>query len=162
VEFEPTASMPVIPYEEKNVSTAPSTEAQPAEPSFAENVAPFLQRVLRCLAPWPRLFVFGSLWIGYDSFRIARLDPSQTVATFVLAIPPPRPTRDRVRFEEPNSPRLCICTHCSNPVIHERFPRVSKIGLCLLNIEIEQLTELFSRSLFSPLPPTRAEADNAQ
>jgi hypothetical protein len=29
------------------------------------------------------------------------------------------------------------------------------------HIEINELTELFSRSLFAPLPPTRAEANDA-
>ena len=159
VEFEPTASMPVIPYEEKNVSTAPSTEAQPAEPSFAENVAPFLQRVLsKAWLPGLVLFVFGSLWIGYDSFRIARLDPSQTVQLLYwrfrrLARPV---TGFASKSQTAHAYAFALNKQLSSLKISPRF----KNWLVPAQQEIEQLTELFSRSLFSPLSPTRAEADN--
>ena len=160
VEFEPTASMPVIPYEEKNVSTAPSTEAQPAEPSFAENVAPFLQRVLsKAWLPGLVLFVFGSLWIGYDSFRIARLDPSQTVQLLYwrfrrLARPV---TGFASRSETAHSYAFILIQRLSSMQVSPRLQN----WLMPARIEIEQLTELFSNSLFAPLPPTRADVNVA-
>ncbi len=65
VEFEPTAGQPVIPYEEKNESTAPIAEALPLERSFMEKFAPFLQSIFtRVWLPVFIILICGLLWIG--------------------------------------------------------------------------------------------------
>ena len=160
VEFEPTSNMPLVPHEETNVATASEPEAQPAERSFAENLAPLLQRIwTRVWLPILALLIFGPLWIGYDSFRLARLDPSQTAQLLYrrlrrLALPV---TGYASSSQTAHAYAFALTQQLSSIKISPRFQH----WLAPAPHEIRQLTELFSRSLFAPLPPTRADAEDA-
>ncbi len=160
VEFEPTSNLPLIPHEEKDISIAPAPESQPVERSFAEKLAPLLQRAWSgAWLPVLALFIFSSLWIGYDSFRIARLDPSQTARLLYGRFR--RLTRPVTGYastsQTAHAYAFSLIQRLSSIKISPRFQN----WLAPAQHEIEQLTELFSRSLFAPLPPTRAEADDA-
>ena len=160
VEFEPTSNMPLIPYEEKNVSTASESETQPVERSFVENLVPLLQRTLsRVWLPVLALFIFGTLWIGYDTFRLARLDPSQTAQLLYgrfrrLARPV---TGYASKSQTAHAYAFTLTQRLSSIKISPRFQN----WFAPAQQEIAQLTELFSRSLFAPQHPSRAEADDA-
>ncbi|MBK8822851.1 MAG: transglutaminase domain-containing protein [Anaerolineales bacterium] len=160
VEFEPTASEPVIQYEEKNESIASPSESLPAERSFVEKIVPFLQSIFAgAWLPAIILFVCGLLWIGYDSFRLTRLEPSQ-IALLIYG-------RFR-RLARPvtGSASRNLTAHAYAFVLVQRLSSMKVIPrfqnwLAPARSEIEQLTELFSRALFAPLPPTRAEVNDA-
>jgi len=160
VEFEPTSGQPVIPYEEKNESTAPIAGASPLERSFVERFAPFLQSIFTRV--WFPVFIIlfcGLLWIGYDSFRFSRLDPSRTTQLLYgrlrsLARPV---TGSASSSETAHSYAFVLIQRLSSMKVSPRLQN----WLVPARIEIEQLTELFSNSLFAPLPPTRADVNVA-
>ena len=159
VEFEPTVSLPLILNEEKNVPAASAVETQPAEQPFAESIALFLQSVLaRVWLLILGLFIFTLLWIGYDSIRVARLDPSQTIQLFYwrfrrLARPV---TGSASSSQTAHAYAVELLQHLDSVKVPSRFQN----WFTPARYEIKQLTELFSRSLFAPLSPTRAEAND--
>ncbi|NOT05627.1 MAG: transglutaminase domain-containing protein [Anaerolineales bacterium] len=160
VEFEPTAGQPVISYEERDESTLPIAEALPVERSFTEKFAPFFQSVFtRAWFSVFIIFVCGLLWIGYDSFRLSRLDPSRTTQLLYgrlrrLARPV---TGFASRSETAHSYAFVLIQYLSSMKVSPRLQN----WLVPARTEVEQLTELFSNSLFAPLPPTREDANNA-
>jgi len=160
VEFEPTASQPVIFYEEKNDSTTPAEETLPVELSFKERFASFFQGAFKN-AWFPIIFIFscGLLWIGFDSLRLNRIDPSRTIQLLYKRLR--RLARPVTGYASRNQ-----TAHSYSQALIERLSAI-KTSARLQNWltpsrnEINQLTELFSHSLFAPLPPTRAQANAA-
>ncbi|MFN8380691.1 MAG: transglutaminase domain-containing protein [Anaerolineales bacterium] len=160
VEFEPTSNLPLILNEEKNVPAAPAVEIQPAEQPFAERVSLFLQSVLaRVWLLIFGLFIFILLWIGYDSVRIARLDPSQTIQLLYWRF---RRLARLVTGSASNSQTAhAYAIELIQQLDSIKIPSRFQNWFTPAQHEIKQLTELFSRSLFAPLSPTRAEANDA-
>jgi transglutaminase-like putative cysteine protease len=160
VEFEPTASMPVILHEEKIEPTVPMADAQAVEESLSGRFVPFLQNVF-ANAWFPVLIVFvcGLLWIGFDAFRLNRLAPSWTIQILYgrlrrLARPVTGlPSRNQTAY-------LYASNLIQRLSAFETSPRLQN-WLTPAHNEIEKLTELFSRSLFAPQPSTRADANVA-
>jgi transglutaminase-like putative cysteine protease len=160
VEFEPTANQPVILYEEKNHSTTPAEEALPVEPSFEERFASLFQSTFKN-AWFPVIFIFscGLLWIGFDSLRLNRIAPSQTIQLLYKRLR--RLARPVTGYASKNQ-----TVHSYAFTLIQRlsaFETSSRLQNWLMpsHREIDQLTELFSHSLFAPYPPTRAEANDA-
>jgi hypothetical protein len=160
VEFEPTASLPVISYEEKNESTAPMEESLPVEQSSGGKFASFLQSVFtRAWFPLLTIFICGLMWIGFDSLRLSRLDPSRTAQLLYrrlrrLARPV---TGSASRDQTAHSYSFMLIQHLSTLKVPPRLQN----WLAPAHNEIRKLTELFSNSLFAPQPPTRADANAA-
>lgn len=160
VEFEPTASQPLIPYEEKVESTEPITEAPPVDQSAEGKFGLFFQSIfIRAWFPALVIFIFGLLWIGFDSFRLNRLAPSRTAQLLYRRLRRlARPVIGRAsRNQTAHSYAFALIQRLSALTVSPRLQN----WLAPARNEIEQLTELFSNSLFAPLPPTRAEANDA-
>lgn len=160
VEFEPTSNMPLIPYEEENISTASASEPQPVARSLAEILTPLLQRtVARIWLPALILFIFGFLGMGIDSFHLARLDPSKKIQLLYgrfrrLAQPV---TGYAPKSQTAHAYAFTLTQQLSSIQFSPRFQN----WLAPAQHEIDLLTELFSRSLFAPQHPSRAEAEDA-
>ncbi|CAG0985180.1 Protein-glutamine gamma-glutamyltransferase [Anaerolineales bacterium] len=160
VEFEPTASFPVISHDEKAESTVPVAESQPVEQSSSWKFVSFLQSVFdNARIPILIVFACGLSWIGFDSFRLNHLAPSRTIQLLYsrlrrLARPiTGQPSRNQTAY-----------SYASNLIQHlstfEVSPRLQN-WLAPSHNEIQKLTDLFSRNLFAPQPSTRADANDA-
>jgi transglutaminase-like putative cysteine protease len=160
VEFEPTAGQPLIPYEEKDESAAPTAETLPAEQSLEGKFALFLQnRFTNAWLPALIIFVCGLLWIGFDSLRLNRIAPPQTIQILYRRLRRlARPVTGRaLRNQTAHSYALALIQCLSALKVSTHLQN----WLAPAQNEIEQLTELFSRSLFAPLPPNRVDANEA-
>jgi hypothetical protein len=160
VEFEPTASQPLISHEGKNETTAPLVEAQSVEKSLSGRLVSFVQSmVANVWFPAVILFVCGLLWIVLDLFRLNRLDPSRTIQLVYkrlrrLARPiTGRPSKNQTAYSYASNLIQRLSTF-------EMSPRMQN-WLTPSHNEIVKLTDLFSRSLFAPQPSTRADANAA-
>lgn len=160
VEFEPTANQSVIFYEEDFNSKTLGEAVQLAQLSFKERFTASLENAYKNRwLPVLLLLLSGFLWMSFDALRFVRIDPSRTIQLLYkylrfLARPI---TGYSLRNQTANSYALILNQHLS---ILETSSRLQK-WLMPSHIEINELTELFSRSLFAPLPPTRAEANDA-
>jgi transglutaminase-like putative cysteine protease len=159
VEFEPTAGLPAIPYEEKNGS-APMVDAVPTERSSAEQFSSFFQNI--SINAWLSVLLmvgFSLLWIGFDTFRLNRLTPSRTIQLLYMRLRRlARPIAGR------SSRNQTVYSYASDLIqLLSSFETSPSLQSWLIpaHHEIGKLTELFSRSLFAPQPPTRAEAKGA-
>ena len=160
VEFEPTASEPAIIYQEKSDATAPMPEALPMKYSFTEQFTSFFQNAVKN-AWFPVILVFacGLLWIGFDSLRLYRVDPSRTIQLLYgrlrrLARPVTGyALKNQTAHSYASSLIQSLSVFATSPWLQN--------WLMPSRSEIDQLTELFSHSLFAPLPPTRAQANEA-
>lgn len=157
VEFEPTASEPAILYEVKNELTAPTLETVSTDLSLEEKLASFFQRTFK--HAWlsvPLILLCGFLWLGYDSMRLNRIDPSQTIQLLYKRLRRlVRPiTGIPAKDQTAHSFSLTLIERLTTVKIPARFQN----WVTPSRNEIIQLTELFSNSLFAPYPPTRAEA----
>jgi transglutaminase-like putative cysteine protease len=160
VEFEPTASEPVIFYEEKGDAAVPVAENLPADISLQERFTTIFQGIYRNVwSPLIIIFILGVIWIGYDSLRLTRITPSRTIQLLYKRLRRlARPVTGYVsRNETAHAYALNLNQHLS---AFERFPRLHN-WFASSRAEINQLTELFTHSLFAPLTPTRAEANGA-
>jgi hypothetical protein len=160
VEFEPTASEPAISYEAKKELTTPLAETSPGGLSLEEKFAPFFQRTFKnAWLPVSLIFICGFLWIGLDSLRLNRIDPSQTVQLLYKRLR--RLARPVTGYASRNQ-----TAHSYASSLIERLSAIKTFTplqnwITPSRNEIIQLTELFSHSLFAPYPPTRAEAKDA-
>ena len=159
VEFEPTSSQPVIFYEEQITSSTP-VQNQPVERSVQERFAEFFQHVRsNTWIPVAFIIVCGILWIGFDSLRLIRMDPSRTIQLLYKRLR--RLARPVTGYASRNQTALSYS--------HALIERLSAIKtsarlqnwITPSHKEISQLTELFSHSLFAPSPITRADANDA-
>ncbi|MBC7877248.1 MAG: transglutaminase domain-containing protein [Anaerolineales bacterium] len=158
VEFEPTASQPVIFYEE-DIAPTEITEILPVERSWREQFATLFQRV-RSNTWIPILFIFvcGILWIGFDSLRLSRLDPSRTIQLLYKRL-------RRLARPVTGSASSNQTAHLYSHALIERLSSIKTFSRLQEWImpsysEINQMTELYSLSLFAPIPPTRADAND--
>jgi hypothetical protein len=159
VEFEPTASEPVILYQEKSDATAAMPKALPMEYSFTEQFTSFFRDAVKN-AWFSVILVFacGLLWIGFDSLRLNRIEPSLTIQLLYRRLR--RLARPLTRHASRNQ-----TAHSYAIALIQRLSAFEtswlQNWLMVSHDEIDQLTELFSRSLFAPLSPTRAQAKEA-
>ena len=161
VEFEPTSSQPVILYEGKNDSTNPATEGTSSvSVSSQGRFISFIQHTFENSSiPIILLFVCGFLWIGFDLVRLNRIAPSDTIQLLYKRFR--RLARPLTGYASRNQTALSY-----SQFLIERLSAI-KTSARLQNWikpsygEIDQLTELFSHSLFAPLSPTREEAKSA-
>jgi transglutaminase-like putative cysteine protease len=160
VEFEPTASEPAISYQVEKELAMPMAETSPGGLSWGEKFAPFFQSTFKnAWLPVSLIFICGFLWIGFDSLRLNRIDPSQTIRLLYerlrrLARPVTGPaSRNQTAHSYASTliERLSVIK-TSTPLHNWITPSRN---------EITQLTELFSHSLFAPHSPTRTEAKEA-
>ncbi len=160
VEFEPTASFPVISHGEKVEPAVPVAESQSVEQPLPWKFVAFLHSAFDDVWFPVLILLFCSLfWVAFDSFRLNRLDPSRTIQILYsrlrrLARPiTGKSSRNQTAYSYASS----LIQHLS---AFETSPRLHK-WLAPSHNEIQKLTELFSRSLFAPQPPTRVEAKAA-
>ena len=160
VEFEPTANQSAIAYADRSTATSSSTENQPEKFSLKE-MFPFLfqYELKNILLPAAFIFACILLWIGFDSLRLKRIEPAQTIQLLYKRLR--RLARPVTGYASKNK-----TAHSYSFDLVQRLsalevsPRLQN-WIAPSRKEIKLLTELFSRSLFAPLPPTRAEAQNA-
>jgi hypothetical protein len=160
VEFEPTATQPAISRGEIREPTIPLVDVAPTESLSTRQAYSFLRNLpAKTWIPILILFFCGVLWAGFDSLRLRRLDPPQTIQTLYrrlrrLARPiTGRPSRNQTAYSY-------AFTLIQNLSAFETSPRLKK-WLSPSRHEIEKLTDLFSRSLFAPHPSTRTDANTA-
>jgi transglutaminase-like putative cysteine protease len=160
VEFEPTASQPVITYEAGKGLTTPVVETSPGGLSLGNKFAPFFQRIFNnALLPTLLILICGFLWIGFDALRLTRLDPSRTIQLLYKRLR---------RFARPVTGYASKdqTAHSFSLSLIEKLSAINtwrflQNWLAPSRNEINQLTELFAFSLFTPRPPTRADSKDA-
>lgn len=159
VEFEPTASLPVIIFEEKD--NAPILEPAVVQaPSFGRQAAAFLNRVLsNAWIPIAIVVIIGLLWALWDAIRIKRLAPVSAIqlvfkrlrklARPISGVVPLDQTAAQYAFDLNQQLSLLKASEQTqsylSPALHE----------------VNQLAELYSRSLFAPTVPDHKEAQHA-
>ena len=160
VEFEPTASEPVIFYEEENNSDPTTAETLTEEISFNNVFSSLLQNtVQKAWFPVVVVIVLGLAWIGVDTLRIKRIPPAQTIQILYKRLR--RLARPVTGYASRNQTAHFYALNLNRRLSEiKASPRLTK-WIVPSRSEIDQLTELFSRSLFAPLAPSRAEAEQA-
>jgi hypothetical protein len=160
VEFEPTASQPVIYYEDINETAATSSENIPAEESLQEKLALFFQRAFQNIwSPVVLIFVCVLLWIGLDSLRLHRMDPSQTIHLLYKRL------RRLARPVSGYASKSQTLHNYADNLIDKLSALESsfrlKRWLIFSQREIDELTQIYSRSLFTSHPLTKAQSVHA-
>jgi transglutaminase-like putative cysteine protease len=160
VEFEPTAAQPAIVYQERIEPTpTPVPQYQPEGFAFARQFISFFKRASRnSWFPAIVLLLCGLLWIGFDSMRLRQIDPSQAIQILYQRFR--RFARPVTGFASKNQ-----TAHSYALVLNQSLSALESSPfwkwIKSSHSEIDQLTELFSHSLFAPLPSTRADANHA-
>ncbi len=160
MEFEPTSSQPVILYEAEKELTTPEAETSPSGLSFGKNFTPIFQSTFKnAWLPALIILICSFLWIGFDSLRLNRIDPSQAIQLLYQRLRRlARPVTGHASKDQ--------TAHSFSQALIERLSAI-KTSTLLQNWlspaqnEIIQFTELFSRSLFASSLPSRAEAKDA-
>jgi transglutaminase-like putative cysteine protease len=159
VEFEPTASQPVILHKEIDVASTPEQVLQQSR-SLSEQVATLFQRAAARI--WlPAVFLTAIIlaWIGWDSLRMIRLEPSQVIQLLYKRLRRlARPVSGIVPVSQTAQEYAYVLTALLSAL--KARPRMQNL-LSPSYAEIHQLTELYSRSLFASAILTHAEVRNA-
>ncbi len=160
VEFEPTAGQQVILYEEINTPTAGAQEALTLKPDFMQRSMLFFWVALK--NTWlllPLFFTCILLWMGFDSLHLVRVDPLRTIHIVYKRLRRlARPMMGAASKDQTaHSFAANLVQSLSLIAVSSRFRK----WLMLSQYEIDQLTEIYSRSLFAPLPSTRLQAHDA-
>ncbi len=155
VEFEPTASEPVIRYDETGTEPVPQPIA-PQDHSFREQAAIFMNLILaNAWIPLVGLIAFAFIWVGWNTFRITRLDPTEAIQLLFKRLRRlARPMSGVVPLEQTAHQFASMLANKISSL--EVSPRTQHMLAPSLK-EIDQMTELYSRSLFAPFSPSRAE-----
>ncbi len=159
VEFEPTASQPAIVFEEEEIAPAPE-QARPEDRSFGKQTAILFQRILA--SAWLLLALlpgFALLWIGWDALRIKRLAPAPALRLLFKRLH--RLARPMSGITPLNQTAHQYAFHLTERLSALEAPSRVQPILSPAVDEINQLTELYSRSLFAPFPPSRMETRSA-
>jgi hypothetical protein len=128
--------------------------------SFTEDFALVFSRITGYLwLPVSFVFIFILVWIGWDSLQLTRLEPEQLVQLLYRRLRRlARPVTGTISKHQ--------TAHSYSDALNEKMlslVRRSRLQNLLLPAEdeINQLTELYARSLFSPASPTRMDARSA-
>jgi hypothetical protein len=159
VEFEPTAGLPAIIRAEEG-ETAPPVPIASGPQGLDLKFILFWRSLLSSVWLSAALAVLlALLWIGTDSLRLMRLDPTEAIRRIYqrlrrLARPLSGATpMDQTAHEYASALIAQLDMLASRPRSYKWLTR-SKI-------EINTLTEFYSRSLFAPFMPTYAEIRGA-
>jgi transglutaminase-like putative cysteine protease len=159
VEFEPTASLPLIIHEDKDVAPPPQL-AVPQDTSYGKQVAAFLVRMLsNAWIPLAFGLIAAAVWIGWDVIRLNRLDPVQAIQLVFGRLR---------RLARPLSGSLPVDQTATQYAFDLRkqlslleTPARTQEYLSPAVQEVDQLADLYSRSLFAPSAPNDVEARGA-
>ena len=160
VEFEPTASEPVIYHEEQNDSTPSVAQSLPPQVSLPEKIFAGFERAFQ--NAWLLvilLFVSGLLWMGFDSLRLRGISPSRSIQLVYKRLR--RLARPVSGYAARNQTAHAYAVSLNHQLSTIEPSNRLRSWLMASHAEINRLTELFSHSLFAPVPPTRAEAKDA-
>jgi hypothetical protein len=159
VEFEPTASEPVILYDDQGDTPVPEL-APPQNESFGDQASIFLQRVLsKAWIPFALLSVVVLLWILWDAIRIQRLDPAPTLQLIFQRLR--RLARPIVGAVPMDETAIQYATDLTGKLSSLEVPSRAQSYLSPAVHEVHQLADLYSRSLFAPTIPNMDEAHGA-
>lgn len=159
VEFEPTASLPVIIFEEKD--NAPILEPAVVQaPSFGKQAAAFFNRMLsNAWIPIAVVVTVILLWALWDAIRVKRLTPASAIqlvfkrlrklARPISGVVPVDQTAAQYAFDLNQQLSLL------------KIPERTQTYVSPAPQEVNQLAELYSRSLFAPTVPDQVEARQA-
>jgi transglutaminase-like putative cysteine protease len=159
VEFEPTASLPLIIHEDKDVAPPPQL-AVPQDTSYGKQAAAFLQRMLsNAWIPLAVLLITAVVWVGWDALRLKRLDPVQVVQlVFTRLRRLAHPLSGQVPIDQTATQYAFDLTRQLSAL---ETPGRTQGYLSPAVHEVDQLADLYSRSLFAPTAPNEAEARGA-
>jgi len=156
VEFEPTANQATFSYGEIGSSVIPE-QALPEDNSFAKQVKVFFANLLAKL--WILFIVVAILlfaWFGWSELKITRLNPAEKIqyifkqlrrlAQPISGISPLNQTANQYAFNL--TEKLSLLK--TSPQTQSMFSPAM--------YEIQELTDLYSRSLFAPNIPSHAES----
>jgi len=160
VEFEPTASEPAIVYPDESGASTPK-QGLPAWQPFKPFNGRFVS-FFRGLNLWPlagSLIVVMLIWIVLDSLHVTRLDPARAlqllyrrlrlIARPLIGIA----SRDQTVHQYASTLIARLTSISARPRLQNWFSPSQN--------EIDQLTELYSQSLFAPSPLTHADVVSA-
>jgi len=144
----------------KQQTAPPIEEALPMEPLLEEKISLFFQGLfINLWLPALIILICGFLWIGFDLFRLHRSAPLRTLQLLYERLR--RLARPVIGYSLKSQ-----TAHAYSLALMERLsalkvsPRTQNLLVPAYD-EIRQITELFLRSLFSPLPPTHMEVKGA-
>lgn len=159
VEFEPTASLPVIIFEEKE--NAPILEpAVVQQPSFGKQAAAFFHRMLsNAWIPLVIVLIVLLLWTLWDTLRFKRLAPASAIQlVFKRLRRLARPISGSIAIDQTAAQ---YASDLNKQLSLLKIPVQTQPYLSPALHEVNQLAELYSRSLFAPTLPDQTEARNA-
>jgi hypothetical protein len=153
VEFEPTASQIAIVYAEEGETITPAA-AEPVEEPLTKRFA----RYFEGLDAWVPLAIIMSLlflWFAWDVLRLARLEPARAMQLLYARLRrSARPIHGSTSMDQTaHQYASSLARQVANIT---KQPRLQN-WLAPSSSEIDQLTELYARSLFSPSPLTRTD-----
>jgi transglutaminase-like putative cysteine protease len=157
VEFEPTASQAAILYAEEGEVTAPIPVVETEEP-FAQRLAAYFNGLDLWL---PAAILMGIIvsWYALDSLRLARLEPARAMQLVYARL-------RRLARPIHGSTSVDQTAHQYASSLARQVSRLAKRPqlqnwLAPSHHEINQLTEMYARSLFAPSPLTRMDVSTA-
>ncbi len=159
VEFEPTPSQPAPAF--SDISDAQVT-AQPLAPqtSIASRFMLLVNRVFDfAWIPAIVLFLAPFVWLGWDTLSLSRLEPSRSIQLLYRRLRRiARPVSGTLsRGQTAHEYASLLKTRISSFRLSSQLQE----WLFVARDEITQLTELYTRSIFSPESPSRAEIHRA-
>ncbi|MEW6406275.1 MAG: transglutaminase domain-containing protein, partial [Chloroflexota bacterium] len=159
VEFEPTASQPIIAYTETGGSQVSIQPLEPQESSTSPLVL-LLDRVLGfAWMPVIGIVLLLLIWIGWDALRFARLGPSQSIQLLYQRLRRlARPVSGSVSMDQTAHEYASLL---ETRITSLQTTRRLHDWLSAAMYEITQLTELYTRSLFASQSPGQAEIRRA-
>jgi hypothetical protein len=159
VEFEPTASEPVILYEDQGNTPTPELVV-PQRKSFGDQASIFFQRMLsKAWIPFSILLIAVLGWILWDAIRIQRLDPAPTLQLLFQRLR--RLARPISGAVPPDQTATQYAWGLTGKLSALKTPERAQAYLSPAVQEVHQLADLYSRSLFAPTIPNRLETQNA-
>jgi len=159
VEFEPTAAEPAILYAEAAEALIPEPFLPEPQPVSQKAIIFFQGLLANAWMALIFLIGMGLLWVGWDALRITRLEPAQTMQLLFKRLRRlSHPMHKVVSLEQTAHQYAFILTEKIS--LLETSTRLRLI-LSTAIAEINQLTELYSRSLFASFSPSASETRNA-
>jgi len=156
VEFEPTASQAAILYAEEG-ETIPPVPVEQADEPLMQRFAQYFEG----LDLWVPAAAIGVviLWYAWDSLRLTRLEPARAMQLLYVRL-------RRLARPIHGSASLDQTAHQYASSLAEQVSRLAKrprlqAWLAPSNHEINQLTEMYARSLFAPSPLTHMDVHTA-
>jgi hypothetical protein len=119
----------------------------------------FLFRGVNLWLPATFLIALIILWIGWDSLRVTRLEPARAIRLLYARLRRLARPVSGIASMDQTAHQFASALGARLSALADR-PRLGK-WLSPSHSEVDQLTELYSRSLFAPAPLTPTEARGA-